>query len=354
VNVLELILEIRKIGKVIGTYVCAAVDHRNRFLTGVNLALETGRTSTSILKVPVFTEPTGLAFQTITKHGEQGSDIRSMMIPDPGYVFFESDLSGAEAYVVAELARDEKMKKMFKYGIDLHRVTTGWLINSCPDDLLELFFLSQNDEECKAMALKINGILKALINGEVRQIGKKFRHAGHYDMGKREASLQTGVSEWKAGEFLKKFHDSNPNIRGVFHADIKKALQDNNRVLVTPHGRRRQFFNEWGDELFKEAYADIPQGTVSDHLKFAAQRIEKRCPWIQILVESHDSFTCLAPIDIGAQYPMAKIDKLKEVTTEELSTPIDFKHCTLSRGVVIIPNEMFIGKDNWLNMERIY
>lgn len=352
IEVLESILEVRKIDKVIGTYVCANPDYRGRFITSVRLTLETGRTSTNIVKSPVFTEPTGSAFQTLTKHGEQGADIRSMYVPDEGFVFFESDLSQAEARVVALLARDDKLKKMFDYGLDVHRVTTGWIDGTCPDDELASFFSEQDDKAVRAIVQSLNKLLKSLINDEQRQIGKKFRHAGHYDMGKREASLQAHVSEWKAGQILDKFHKSNPNIRGVFHKEIIDALNHNNRVLVTPHGRRRQFLNEWGNDLWKEAYANIPQGTVSDHLKFAAQRIEKRLPWIHMLAEAHDSFLAMVPLATGEQYPFKYLDRMKEVTKEEMEQPIDFRNCTLSRGTLVIPCDMAVGDKNWLVMEK--
>src|SRR5260370_26199254 len=73
-RVLELILETRKVRKTIGTYIDHEIDYRGRTLTGVRIALETGRTSNGILKAPVTTSPFGLAFQTITKHGEIGTD----------------------------------------------------------------------------------------------------------------------------------------------------------------------------------------------------------------------------------------------------------------------------------------
>jgi DNA polymerase len=344
-RVLELILEIRKVRKTIGTYIDHETDYRGRTLTSVRIALETGRTSNGILKTPITTRPMGLAFQTITKHGEVGSDLRSMFIPDPGYVLIEPDLSGAEARVVAILAKDEKLLKIFKYELDLHRITTGWLNGTCPDGLLSEFFEETSEIKLYDLKSRINKILKELINDEQRQVGKKFRHAGHYDMGKREASRQTGLSEWKTKQLLDKFHDTNPNIRGVFHKEIIECLQQNNRILVSPHGRARQFLNRWGDELFKEAYASLPQSTVSDHLKFSAQVIEKRAPWIQILSESHDSFL--------AQVPISYVDEMIKISREELDKPIDFRKCSLSRGELIIPSEFTIFKNNWEQGEKI-
>lgn len=350
-DILGLISETRKVSKVIGTYVNAKVDHRGRFLTGCRIQLETGRSATSILKSPVFTEAYGLAFQTITKHGEYGSDLRLMMIPDPGYVFFEIDQSQAEARVVALLGNDFNLMKMFDYKVDIHRVSTAQVgYSGLNSDKLTQFLRSLDDGECWRLAKEINSELKVAIDGETRQVGKKARHASNYDMGKREASLQLGCSEWAAGEYLDKIHRANPNTRKVFHHDIVESLNKNDRIQVSPHGRRRQFFNQWGSELFKEAYANLPQATVSDQTKFAMVEVERQFPWIQTVVEAHDAFMCLCPIAVGEQYPFKHLDKLRSVAKEEMEKPIDFKHCSLSRGTIIIPSECQIAERSWKEM----
>jgi DNA polymerase-1 len=284
----------------------------------------------------------GLAFQTITKHGDVGSDLRRMFIPDPGFIFLEPDLSGAEARVVAILADDFRLLKAFKYDIDIHRLTAAWIFNCAPEEDLELFWKSE--DAIGSLAAKINSILKWNIDDEQRQLGKKFRHAGNYDMQKRTASENAGISEWRAEQILKKFHDTNPNIRLKFHKEIQEALSNNNRTLVSPNGRQRLFLNKWGDELFKEAYAQIPQSTVSDQNKKAAMACEYRIPSLQILVESHDSFL--------AQIPINELDAAIPIIREEMESEIDFKNCSLSRGILKIPCEIKIG-ENWEDMKKI-
>lgn len=352
-RIIELILEIRKVRKTIGTYIDAKTDHRGKMLTGVNIALETGRSATRILKTPVTTEKMGLAFQTITKHGDVGTDFRSEFVPTPGFIFIEPDLSGAEARVVALLAKDKRLIKIFEYDLDIHRITTGWIFGTCPNDLLNEFFNETNHERCKELRNIINKALKSAIDDELRQIGKKFRHAGHYDMGKREAAIQAGISEYKANIILTDFHKTNENIRGVFHREIKEFLRDNNRMLTSPHGRQRQFLNKWGDDLFKEAYAQIPQATVSDHNKFACIRIEKRAPWLRMLLECHDSFLAEVPIATNEINPFKYVDKTVQIIKEEYETPINFAKCSLSRGDLIIPCEIKIGEKNWEVMRKI-
>ena len=84
--------------------------------------LETGRTSTGQQDPPIRPKielrdennkkkkrVLGTAFQTITKHGDIGNDVRSMYIPDEGEIFVGADSSQAEARVVALLADDMEM-----------------------------------------------------------------------------------------------------------------------------------------------------------------------------------------------------------------------------------------------------
>ena len=347
---LNLILRIRKVRKTLGTYVDSDTHPDGRYRTSYRIALETGRTSTSICEPPITTNAMGLAFQTITKHGDIGSDIRSLFVPDPGYVLVEPDLSQAEARVVAILARDDKLLKMFEYSVDIHRVTSAWILTRAIP-LLDDFFKETDSEKCWEIANELNAQMKGMTSDEERQEGKKFRHAGHYDMGKREAASQIGISEAKAAVALTKFHSTNPNIKNVFHREIVDFLNRNNRILTNPFGRQRQFLNKWGDDLFKEAYAQIPQSTVSDHVKFAMKRIELRVPYLMILEESHDSYLGQVPLCIGAQYPFKLLDEYKKVNKEEMETPTDFKNCSLSRGELIIPTDLHIGKRNWQEME---
>lgn len=339
----SLILELRKVSKTRGTYINCEAHHDGRLRTGVRIMLETGRTSTSVLKPPVTTKSMGCAFQTITKHGEVGTDIREMYIPDKGFTFIEPDLSQAEGRVVALLANDLKLLKLFKYGVDIHRVTAGWIFSRCPD--LNPFFNEVDDRACREWARVLNKELKSVITEDERQLGKKFRHAGHYAMGKHEASKQTGLSEYKCNIILEQFHGTNPNIQKTYHEGVKQILQDNNRWMRTGFGRTRQFLNRWGDQMFKEAYAYIPQSMVSDHLKFSAQRIEKRCVEMQILQESHDSFL--------AQAPKALVDRYLPIIQEELEMPLPFGQCSFPRGELIIPCEIKIGTKNWKEMERV-
>jgi uracil-DNA glycosylase family 4 len=93
-TIIEKILEKRRVDKSIGTYLMALPDYDGRMRTTYFPCLDTGRSKTGQQDPPI--RPTidivdfdgkkkkkrmGTAFQTMTKHGDIGQDIRSMYVP---------------------------------------------------------------------------------------------------------------------------------------------------------------------------------------------------------------------------------------------------------------------------------
>lgn len=320
---LELILHIRKLKlnrkKVFG----AKPDYDGRMRTVYTITgTETGRSSTKVLKPPVRPETIGMPFHIVTKHGKIGVEGREFLIPDEGYAIVETDMSQAEARIVALLGLDHKLLRMFDRKDDIHSITSSWIFNVPVDQ----------------------------VSKELRFIGKTVRHAGHYDMREhrlteivntdaKKYGINISISQFKAGIILNKFHRFSPNIREVFHESIQRTLRDNNRILINPFGRYRQFFNRWGRELFKEAYTQIPQSTVPDQLRRAGLRAEVRFRREAIdarfVVEAHDALVGIVRISDVRGY--------KEILHEEIERPIDFSRCSIPRDSLIIPAESKVG-----------
>lgn len=323
------ILDKRKVDKTLGTYLFADPDYDNRMRTQVRITgTETGRTATSILDAPVRPTELGIALQTMTKHGEIGADLRRMFIPDPGFVFLECDLSQAEPRIVALLSEDYDLLKMFDT-IDIH----SWTAGLC-------------------LSIPMESVKKG--SGE-RHIGKQARNGGNYNMRKRRLMIEVNtsarkyavpgwqdISEKQAGLILEKFHAASPKIKEIFHAQVTEAVEET-RTLINPFGRRRRFLGYMGEQLFMEAFAQIPQSTVGDQVKQAMRLAKQEAPELQILCESHDAFLSQVPINNVEQY--AKLIKSK------LEIPIDFSGCTLSRGVLHPIAECEVG-ENWLDLKK--
>lgn len=307
---------------------------------------ENGRTSNSILKEPTRPIECGFVYQTLTKHGDIGQDIRSQYKPiKDDYVFVGIDLSQAEARVVAVLCEDYELLRAFDT-IDIHSRTaalalfTGNLILSGADVVADQ--IGKESPE--------------------RFIGKKTRHAGNYDMKWRMFLTQVladarrfnienvNMSEFKAKQILERFHKASPKIRGVFHAEVRAQIETK-RALITPHGRLRRFFGRFNEQLYQEGYACIPQGTVIDNIRLAGLDImgdnerPSRYPVVLCSGESHDALLFQMPI---GEYK----DICKEIK-QHFERPIDFNNCSIKRDYrLIIPCDIEVG-DNYLDMEKL-
>ena len=292
-------LDERKVRKTLSTYVLAQPDYDGRMRTSYNITgAETDRTSTSNIARPLRPEKSmGLGFQVLTKHGEIGSDICEMFIPDKGKVFLNVDLSQAEARVVFVLAGEfEILKKLDDPNFDMHWWTATIFMPTLP-----------SVEEC----------MKKLGKDDPRRfLGKTLRHAYNLQAQKATAmqtvntdakkyGIDLAISEWKAGEYLKALQKANPNIHDVFHKGVEECLKEDSKLvcplLIKPNGekqrvgRERTFYDRWSNELIKEACAEIPQHTVSNQTKFAGIRIKERVPEVDIILEGHDALLFQVP-----------------------------------------------------------
>lgn len=344
---IELILEGRRVRKTIDTYLYAAADYDGRMRTSYFICLETGRSSTSQQEPPI--RPTieyrdekkvkkkqarGMAFQTITKHGDIGQDIRSMLIPDEGYVFLQADSSQAEARVIFKLADDEQALKDIDEH-DYHALTASWFFGGTESDYSK----------------KILGY-----ESPYRFAGKTLRHACHLGAGKRRAATEVNtqarkakidykITEKFAGEAIEKFHRIQPKIKQVYHATIIKLIEANRRLIApvpvgidAKVGGTRIFYERLGDELNRQAFSYIPQRTVSENTKSAALYLfEQARGEIQLLVESHDSLL----VQVKESYAQEAARMMKFA----LERPIDFSTCSIKRGELVIPCEVEMGYD---------
>jgi uracil-DNA glycosylase family 4 len=351
-SAIELVLEKRRVDKTINNYLLSPTDFDGRTRTSYFLCLETGRSSTNQQEPPIRPAEQvisyhngklksvvmGSAFQTMTKHGDIGADIRTQYIADEGEVFIQVDSSQAEARVVAKLANDEATLRMYDE-CDAHALTASWFFGG-----------SESDYSKKVLGYECNE----------RFAGKTLRHSGNLGASKRRASIElntqarkykmldkkTGltftISEKEADIALIIFHKKTPNIKNVFQKEVVDCLSKRRQLTApvpygidAPKGGTRTFFERWGDELFREAFAYLPQRTVSENTKAAALRIRKRAPWIRILIESHDSLLCSVSIP--------RVNDAAIILRQEMERPIDFSKCSLPRGTLVIPADIETG-----------
>ena len=322
-RICELVLDIRRLDKTLG-YLKAEPDQDGRMRTTFLVTgTENFRTSTNLLEPPIRPTQCGWAFQTITKHGDVGQDLRSILVADRGYVIVNIDQSQAEARVCSHLARDTDKLKAYDTR-DVHAETAA------------RFFQG-----------KIEQYSKKVLGYECpeRFVGKTLRHAFHLGIGKHEAmvnvntdarkyKININISEWFASQCLAELKKDTPKIPEVFHEGIKEALRTNRRLIGT-YGASRYFYDDEGADLWKGGYSFIPQQTVSDKTKQVLLKIIKYLWDVKVVVESHDALAMLIREKV--------VDERVEEIQSWFAEPIDFTNCSLSRGLLTIPTDVEIG-----------
>lgn len=288
------ILEIRATRKVVSTYLKAEVDEDGRmrasFLIG---GTETGRLASS--ENPY---GTGTNLQNVP-HG----DVRKLFVPDEGKVFVSADLSQAEARVVAYLAKEERLIALFEAGGDVHRKTASAIFGKPEEAVVE----------------------------EERQLAKRVVHASNYGMGPRKFAQVAGVGEKEARQLLDRYFANFPRIK-MWHLQVEDQLRKT-RVLRTPMGRVRQFLAAWNDDLIREAFAYVPQSTVSDLLNEGLLALTQSDLPAELLLQVHDS--------VVVQCLEADVERVEEGLCRLLTRPME-----VNGRRVVIPVGVKVGR-NW-------
>lgn len=348
----ELILEGRRVNKTIDTYLYALPDYDGRMKTTCFPCLETGRTSNGQQEAPI--RPTiemrnaqgkkvkksmGIAYQTITKHGDIGQDVRGCYRPDKGYVLVNIDSSQAEARVTSRFSNDTRMLDLYDTN-DIHALTASWFLGGTEANYSKKLL----GYECPE-----------------RFLGKTLRHAGERGARGKRAMVEVNTSarkykidiridEQTADHALKVFHQMCPNIQNVYFKEVTEII-NRTRTLIAPlpygiesnFGGRRSFFERHGDELIRQALSYLPQRAVSDNTKNAAVRIKMYKLPVRLVMESHDALLYMVrESDVDDFVPIAKL---------EMERPINFSNCSLPRPDLSIPSDVEIG-DNFMNLSK--
>jgi len=239
-----------------------------------------------------------------------------MYVAPPDHLLVEWDLSQAETWVTAYLARESKMKQFLRES-DIHTETASAIYHK----------------------------LKEQVTPVERYLGKKGNH-----------SLSYGSTHYMLTQSINAESDNPPYVTvtlleskviydgwHMLYTRIKEwqiELQEQSkytRKLTTPHGRERVFYKEWGPELWKEMYANIPQSTVADHLNGMTQDeidapggllvVRRKYPDIKIVNQRHDSFTAeihKQNLDIVPEI-ISIIKRPMVINGEEFTIPVDCK-----------------------------
>ena len=297
--IFEAILKTRECNKIVSTYTKDMSDPDGRVRCNwVITGTETGRLSSrkNIRK-------TGCNLQNIPKN------LRDIFTADEGCSYVVGDLSQVEARFVAWLSGDENLKNLFKKGGKVHSQVASWIFKTPVD----------------------------LVTPEQYAKAKSVVHGANYDMGYRTFAQTAGISITESQWLLNQYHNNFPMIK-MWHQSIVDQLR-RNRMTTSPFGRRRLFFGWWGDSLFKEAYATVPQACAVDLLCSAILRVYYQLPPSAIiLLQVHD--------EIVIQCRDEDVGNIASLFKREVEKPI-----IINGDSLFVPLDIKVGK-NWKELKE--
>ena len=312
----KLALKIRGLKKEYGTYLNMKFDEDDRMRSSYNpVGAKTGRLSSS----KTFAG-TGGNQQNLTPR------IKKYMIADDGCVLFGLDLKQAENMIVAYISNEKAMIRAFEKGIDIHRQTFGMMFGIKTEEVSDVDGTSTIGDGTKSQ----------------RFWGKQTNHSLNYARGYRDFALKYEIPENEAKRLIELYHTAYPAIRARFHEDIKDQLRAT-RTVTNPMGRRRRFMGRVSDDMFRQAYGQIPQSTVADiinerGLAFVTKHHDL-FESLQLLSQVHDSINFQLPISLGWDEIALMLNMIKG----SLEEPIPWK------TPFVIPAEVKMG----LNMKEM-
>lgn len=259
--IIDLIFEYRELAKLQNTYIevlptlVSQKDQRVR--TTFNQAVTaTGRLSSSNPNLQNIPVKSGL-----------GQEIRRCFIAEKGHKLLKLDYSQIELRIIASLADDVEMIKIFKEGRDIHTMT----------------------------AARVNGVALAKVTPEMRSAAKAINFGIIYGMGPHSLAESMGVSFAEAKEFIQRYFAAFKGVKAFL--DETRALAHSLGYVETLLGRRRYLpeINSTMPQLRNAAErmaVNAPiQGTAADLIKMAMIGIHnlfKGAEDIKMLLQVHD------------------------------------------------------------------
>lgn len=324
-RVLKALSDFRKFDKLRSTYTKMEVEEDGRIRTSYGF-ISTFRLSSSESHFGG-----GGNLQNIPVRTEEGRLIRSLFIPDPGLVLLASDLEQAEARVVAWDAEDLETMEAFLAGANVHWINTQKILG-----------IPESEDYHKEELYRVRYLEEEKTKWFLRQLGKTVEYADSYGMGpvmlqniliREEIYLELRVCK----ELLAARRRKKPLIV-QWQAKIRELVRTT-RTLTNPFGDKREFRGRLNDNLFRSAYAWIPQSTVGRILEFAIQRIHEEMEYYTPLLNVHD--------EVVGECRREDVERGKKDLRKRLEIPLQIKGREL-----IIPCSFKVG-ENWGDLKEV-
>jgi DNA polymerase-1 len=190
-------------------------------------------------------------------------------------VLLSADYSQVELRVMAHLSGDPFLCKAFERGEDIHTST----------------------------AAKIFQVMPELVTREMRSRAKAINFGLLYGMGPARLARETGLSVPEARQFIERYFESFPKVRGWIDATLEMARRQG--YVETLLGRKRHFPDINAEDARTRVFAENAavntpvQGSAADIIKKAMIDLERRLAGsrlqAQLLLQVHDELVLEVP-----------------------------------------------------------
>ncbi len=287
----KVILEIRQVSKLKGTYIDALPQLLNPTTGRIHTSWEQAVAATGRLSS---TDPN---LQNIPIRTELGRKIRQAFVPPPGYQLVSADYSQIELRVLAHLSQDPVLLDAFRTGQDIHTRTA-----------MEIFEVREEE-----------------LTREHRTRAKAVNFGVIYGQGDSGLSKSLGIARAEASSFIAAYFRRYEGVRRFMNETLERArageavrsLLGRRRLLPTIRSANR------AERLAAERIAmNMPiQGTAADLLKLAMLALkEPPTPGARMTLSVHDELVFEVP---DAEVPEAEA-KIKAAMEHvyELAVPL--------------------------------
>ena len=301
------LLDLRKSEKLYRTYVkgvrnAALYNDEDKVYVDYKLdGTTTGRLSCTAYNAA---KSMGVSFHTLPR--ETKNNIRSIFVAPPGFKFITVDYASMELRVLAHIAKEYKMQKAFKEGVDLHRYTGSLLFNKSQDE----------------------------VTIQERQVAKTTSFLIVYGGSKFQLSDIMRISLRKADKVIEAYKEVYP---GIFqYMEFIEKFIRKNKYAYSIFGRRRNL-PDIESKNYAVAAKAVRQGinftiqsTASDILVCSLiginNRLEEEGLRTRIVSTVHDSLEVISPED--------ELDRVCSIIHDEMvNYPYIKKHFGLSFDV---------------------
>lgn len=240
-------------------------------------------------------------------------NIRRIFVPDPGHVIIDCDLSGADAQVVAWEAGDEDLKDAFRKGLNVH---------------------NKNGEDMWGNAYDPNAKPRKYT---MRDEMKRGVHGTNYGVTARNLATTLGWTTAMAESFKRRWLE-----------ELHRPILDWHKRIQFDLSTKRQTSNRFGyritwldrpESCFNKALAWGPQSTVGIVCSRAGVRVRRNLPWVEFLLQVHDSLVFQVPFH---RVTPSSLAELRELMRIEVPYP----------DPLVIPWGLAISEKSWGDVEK--